>query len=249
MSLRIVQIDRTSRVSWQDSPGSLTRLQPPTKAQTSHRPSIDAFAREPSRFHKQSPSYTKSFPVNNLAPVSQKAYPTQHHPPTPPPDDEPDAMDWTPTHALFQPVPVHAHTQKAPITTVPSPFHGRIPAAPQSQAQKLRNPQNQPSFRKTPPEKQQNFFATMTQRVSPQNNQQNLGRLHKESPTLFEMAPPKFFPRDNLTTDTGLENLFNSAFSLKDEPPEIQAARERQARQGRRAWGRIAGIWSGRGQP
>jgi len=245
MSLRIVQIDRTPKVSWQESPESLTRLQPPIKGQTSHRPSKDLFASQSNRFHNQSTSYKHQFPVSKLAPVSQQPYPTQYNPPTPPPDDEPDAMDWTPTHTFFQPAPVHALSQKAEITSTASPFYGRIPAAPQSQAQILRNPQNQPSFRKTTVERQQNFFSGLTRRLSPQKKPQSPGIPHHESQTSFEMAPPKFFPRDDFATDAGLVNLFDTAFSLKDEPPEIQAARKQQQQlsQGRGAWARITQVF------
>lgn len=239
-------------MSWQESPESLTRLQPPAKAKSLHGPNTDTFTSQSTRFGNQPTSYIQVFPITNLAPVSQQAYPPPYNPPTPPPDDEPDAMDWTPTQSLFQPAPIHSISQKAQITTTTSPFYGRIPSAPQSQAQRLRNPQNQPSFRKTPAEKQQNFFNSMTRRVSPQQYPQNPERLHNDSETSFKMAPPKFFHRDDSATDTVLVSLFDSAFSLKDEPPEIQAARERQQQlsyrpeslQGRGAWARIVGICS-----
>ena len=246
MLLRIVQIDRTPKVSWQESPESLTRLQPPTEAHTPHRPSKDPFANQSSRF------YTQPFPISKLAPVFQQPCAVPNHPPTPPPDHEADPMDWTPTQPSFQPAPVHGLSQKPQIASIASPFYGRIPAAPQSQAQKLRNPQNQPSFRKTTVEKQQNFSDNLTRRLPQPTNQQNPGRPQNENPKPFEMAPPKFFPRDDFSTDTGLVNLFDAAFSLDDEPPEVQAARERQQQlsyrressQGRGAWARIASIFA-----
>ncbi|KAI9828561.1 MAG: hypothetical protein M1819_006553 [Sarea resinae] len=37
-----------------------------------------------------------------------------------------------------------------------------------------------------------------------------------------EMAPPHFFPSADYRTDTGLESLFDAAFSLGDEPAEIR---------------------------
>ena len=254
MSLRIVQIDRTPKVCWQESPESLARLQPPTKAHTSQGPSKDPFGNQSSRFSHQSPYHSKQpFPISNLGPVSQQRHPTLYDPPTPPPDDESDAMDWTPTQASFLPVPVHAHTQKAQATTTTSPFYGRIPAAPQSQAQRLRNPRNQPTFRKATAEKQQNFFETMTRRLSPQKHAHNPETQGNESRASFEMAPPKFFPRGaDLASEAGLVNLFSSAFSLRDEPPEIQAVQERRQQlsydpeslQGRGSWARIISICS-----
>ena len=46
------------------------------------------------------------------------------------------------------------------------------------------------------------------------------------TPGRFDMAQPRFFPQSDRRADTGLESLFTAAFSLKDEPPEVRAARE-----------------------
>ena len=48
------------------------------------------------------------------------------------------------------------------------------------------------------------------------------------TPGRFDMAQPRFFPQSDHRADTGLESLFTAAFSLKDEPPEVRAARELQ---------------------
>ncbi|KAI9869796.1 MAG: hypothetical protein M1830_005083, partial [Pleopsidium flavum] len=253
VSMRIVKIDKTPRVSWQENPEPLTQLRPPAKERTLWNGVTEPNPGHSDRFNPQSSAFIQPFPINNLAPASQQLYPPPYNPPTPPPEDEPDAMDWTPTQKSFQPAPSHSLSRETRIPLGPSPFYGRLPAAPQSQAQRLRNPQNQPSFRKASTGKQQNFFNSMTGRQSSNEPQgRNPERPENEGANYFEMAPPKFFPRNDFRADTGLESLFDSAFSLRDEPPEIRAARERQQHLARcgdgstapGAWGRITGICS-----
>lgn len=253
VSMRIVKIDHTPRVSWQESPEPLTRLRPPAKERTLLNRGAEPNPSRSDRFNPQSSAFIQPFPINSLAPTSQQLYPPPYNPPTPPYEDEPDAMDWTPSQQSFQPASSQTLSREAQLPSGPSPFYGRLPAAPQSQAQRLRNPQNQPSFRKASTERQQNFFNSMTGRHSSNEQQeQNHERPGNEGTDYPEMAPPKFFPRDDFRTDTGLESLFDSAFSLRDEPPEIRAARERQQHLGRRnnlstgagPWERITGICS-----
>ncbi len=250
--MRIVKLDRTSKVKWQESPQSLTSQQPSGKVRTSDVSSNKSSGSGLSRFDPQSSSYIQPFPIDNLAPISQQPYPPPYNPPTPPPESEPDTMDWTPTQPSFKPVPVRNIVEDVAGPPTPTPFYGRLPAAPQSQAQKLRNPQNQPSFIKASVERQQNFFESMTRRFSPrEKHPRNDTGPGNERPCSIEMAPPKFFPSNDSHAATGLENLFDSSFSLKDEPMEIRIARERQQQLARRnessgpgAWARIAGILS-----
>jgi hypothetical protein len=46
------------------------------------------------------------------------------------------------------------------------------------------------------------------------------------------LAPAKFFPPSELTTDTGLERLFDRTFSLADEPDEVRRKGRAQHKQG-----------------
>lgn len=41
------------------------------------------------------------------------------------------------------------------------------------------------------------------------------------SPRKVDFRQPRFFPRKDLENDTGLENLFSSVFSLKDQPAAV----------------------------
>jgi len=41
------------------------------------------------------------------------------------------------------------------------------------------------------------------------------------SPRKVDFRQPKFFPRKDHENDTGLENLFSSVFSLKDQPAAV----------------------------
>ena len=248
--MRIVKVDHTPKVSWQESPETLSRLQPPPEVRTSHNFSGNPTENQSSHFNRQSAAYVQPFPLNNLAPINQQPHPPPYQPPTPPPEEEPETMDWTPTRSSFQPASVHSISRKVETSSEASPFYGRLPAAPQSQAQRLRNPQNQPNFRKTAFDKQRNFFDSMTQRLSPKRLTQDEGSPDHARHDSFELAPPKFFPRGDFRTDTGLENMFDSAFSLRDEPLEVRAAREHEQHLARLdhpsptvgAWGRITGI-------
>ena len=159
-------------------------------------------------------------------------------PPTPPPDYDVDEMDWTPIRADFQPtrsLHVYEHTLKQAES---SPFHGCLPGPPISQAQRLRNPPNQPTFRKASDVRQRNFFAGLRRSVprldieekeSPrsdhgQDADDSTNLAKSASPDRIELSKPTFFPQTDYRTDTGLESLFTGVFSLADEPPEIRDA-------------------------
>ena len=149
-------------------------------------------------------------------------------------------MDWTPTQQPFRPV-ASAHTlQPTPTRVQPSPFYGRLPPAPMSQAHQLRNPANQSTFRRTSAVQRRNFFKRMTNRESATGDDDSEYQDSEYDPDYDRvtnspmspashrsgMAPPKFFPQSDYHTDTGLESIFNAAFSLGDEPMEVRAARE-----------------------
>ena len=170
------------------------------------------------------------YSVNQFRPSSDRIYRPRHNPRTLPPEDN-DKMDWTPTQGSFQPV-ASAHGQRYPQTsdpqTQPSPFYGRLPPAPICLAHKLRNPPNRPTFHKTPPKVQENFFKNVTGRSSTLDGQ---GKPTKAAADYPEMAPPRFFPKSATLSDTGLESLFAGVFSLNDEPSEVRTARQAQEAQ------------------
>ncbi|KZF25754.1 hypothetical protein L228DRAFT_280970 [Xylona heveae TC161] len=186
----------------------------------------------PSEGEKGSSVVTPRFPISQLGqprePQQNDLFATDV--PIPPPDDDADAMDWTPSQEAFKPNPSRRLSTQTAAPT-PSPFHGTLPPAPMSAAQRLRvsNAPIQSSFKKTSPERQQNFFNAITGRSA--ENEHEKERMPKgKDKGQIELAQPKFFPASDFSADTGLEGLFNAAFSLKDEPHEVTAFRAQQER-------------------
>ena len=234
-------MDYSSRVLFQDSQDPLIiQSGGQNPANTLQKDQLTSQnMKNPLNTHPQ--SFKASFPISKLAPALQQRYPAPYNPPTPPPeDDEMDTMDWTPTQDSFRPAP-SAHILQPIITGgKPSPFYGRLPPAPISQAHQLRNPPNQPKFRRTSTEQRKGFFKRMTSKaptVADDDSEYQNSEFEGEddgvasspaSPTFYRsgMAAPKFFPQSDYCTDTGLESVLNTTFSLKDEPDEVRAVRE-----------------------
>lgn len=187
--------------------------------------------RRPDSYQTQSSAYQRPFSVNDLAP--NRPYQSPYNPPTPPPEDnEAEAMDWTPSQQSLPPATLYR--QLKPTRVEPSPFYGRLPQTPKSQAHKLRNP-NQPTFQKASSAQKQNFFkrphrqsdwdevselASDTESVDTRIDRSEVG-----SP---QFAPPKFFPGSDFLQDTGLESIFSQTFSIAEEPDNLNIARERR---------------------
>jgi len=114
-------------------------------------------------------------------------------------------MDWSPStqaqsqYRAFAPNPsVRRDNQlfgQAPIDPKPSPFWYKVPPAPITPAQRLRNPPNQPRLRVTSQEVKENFFNNSTRHPSPPQNysdsEENTLRTQKQN---IEFAQQKFFP-------------------------------------------------------
>lgn len=181
------------------------------------------------------------FDINLLAPKPPRHYqPNPCNSPTPPPEaDDADTMDWTPSHTLPSATPYHP---PQPATRPPNPFYGNLPPRPISQAHALRNPILQaPGLLERASAQQQNFFRRQPNPVqapkqvvrgraglsamqldngtfSPTTD----GGVSEEfSPRKVEFRQPSFFPKKDYENDTGLENLFSSVFSLKDQPAAV----------------------------
>lgn len=166
--------------------------------------------------------------LNDLAPLAPKTQRLQTalgHPPTPPPEDEEaEAMDWTPSQKALPPAKPYLQAKPAPV---PSPFYGRLPPAPKSQAHKLRNPTISSSY--PVPSERENFFS----RQNPIDEQDEFSEIGTEADSLSRrpsvaspaFAPPRFFPRST-ETDTGLESIFSGAFNIDEIPHEVRSARQ-----------------------
>lgn len=160
-----------------------------------------------------------------LAPRTQRLQPALGHPPTPPPEDEEaEAMDWTPSQKALPPAKTYLQAKPAPA---PSPFYGRLPPAPKSQAHKLRNPTISSSY--PVPSERENFFS----RQNPIDEQDEFSEIGTEADFLSRrpsvaspaFAPPRFFPQST-ETDTGLESIFSGAFNIDEVPHEVRSARQ-----------------------
>lgn len=173
-----------------------------------NRPLVD-----PDQFHPPtrepvpaSSSSSSQFSVDSLAGPRDSVY-DQWQPPTPPGDD---SMDWAPTSHAFNPRP----RPPKPRFDQPSPFYGTLPAAPVRGSLDPRRPEqtNQQKAIGVPP----GFFG-----LSKSKNQDRPASLNDKPE--FGFAPARFFAHEQ-EADTGLENIFDKMFSVKD-PLEPTLAR------------------------
>lgn len=140
-------------------------------------------------------------------------------------------MDWTPSQeSRFRPATLYRdpneNLQYTVQQTQPSPFHGHLPPNVISPAHRLRNPPNQPTFRKASAKQKQSFFANpnnRTLRDSESVESRAKSAITEFSPTKF--AHPKFFPKSD-NSDTGLEDILAQSFSIAEEPAEVRETRE-----------------------
>jgi hypothetical protein len=123
-------------------------------------------------------------------------------------DDEDMAMEWTPTQT------VKTLTPRRPIRDIapkpfdsPSPFYGTLPPAPMPPAVKARRPL-QP-FIPASQEKKDDFFQKMT--GENQGRGLDFGGTKRGD---YSLQPPVMRDRRAETAETGLEHLFNSAFTI-----------------------------------
>lgn len=181
----------------------------------------------------RSPVQPQPFSLNDLAPDQSGSRLPRYNPPTPPPDEDGfEEMDWMPSQ---QPLPpASRYRMPAPKITQPSPFYGRLPPAPLSQAHKLRNPQNQPAFRQASVAQKQSFFSRGRSHLAADDISEASSDC-VDSPTKSiirsevgspQFAEPRFFPPSDYERNTGLESIFSKAFSIAEEPHELRVARE-----------------------
>ena len=210
IAYRKVYIAQSPRVTFQETYEPLVPLrQRTTAAQSTSQQAIPPSSRSSTsstRHHR----YRYERPPSPAA----KPFPPAYHPPTPPPEEGYDEMDIDPpkkTHNLRPSI----HRPEEPTWKGPSPFYGKIPAAPVSMEHQLRNPPNKPSFQKTSPERQELFFQSMTKGRSALSAVN--GVESNSHSTEIEMRPPQFFTeKDRADQETGLESWFSDVFSLGD---------------------------------
>lgn len=208
----------------------------------------------------RTPSAVRHFPIHRLAPPLYNPTPSltspTHAPLTPPPEDDTDvdSMDWEPVSQTpnqrqaqsLEPRSVRAQAEAATVPqsnpAVPSPFYGRLPAAPKSMEHRLRNNARQPApqFHPVPASKQQDWFQKMrlssstmeptTKKAAPkqqlgstssQGSSDYIRSLPQPDQRMMDLREPRWTLKSDLdaaTKGTGLEDLFTSSFKIDDEP-------------------------------
>ncbi|KAJ9607524.1 hypothetical protein H2200_007602 [Cladophialophora chaetospira] len=151
----------------------------------------------------------RPFSVNSLAQSNRPTY-QAWNPPTPPLDAA-ETMDWTPSQPSFVPEP-----KQIQYTALdPNPFHGTLPAL--NARGVLKNNQNQKQAGREAIGLPPGFFDKTTNTALPPRQITGPGEA---------MAEPTFFGHKR-ESDTGLEDIFDSVFSLRDrssgQEPHIAA--------------------------
>ncbi|KAG9245002.1 Ima1 N-terminal domain-containing protein [Calycina marina] len=141
-----------------------------------------------------------------------------------------ESMDWQPhpqsppqhsQHRAFQPNQPHCRSSQlfgqAPIAEERGPFWYKVPPAPITPAQSLRNPPNQPRLRATPQEPKVNFFQP--RQTLPIQPTEKIGTIRRKEPTNIEFTQQRFFPPDPQEEDD-LAGLLGSMGSFTLRAPE-----------------------------
>ncbi|KAM5467846.1 hypothetical protein MauCBS54593_005124 [Microsporum audouinii] len=224
-STSTIKFEKKPLVDWHDNTEKLlsntnsragTPLISPPESQTSEVASQPASQR---------------FPIASLAP-RRLATPEPYVPPTPPLDprqDDFDAMDWTPSRQPLQ-IPIK-NTNQAPAISTSTLFQGQLPQVPKPPSWNLRNPvaekvekiQKKPNPFHQAPVLQPTLFSQEDDEDEEEEDKQP-----KPVRTNAVFAAPKFFP-PSLTAETGLENLFDQAFSIADGPGNTRQSQSAQA--------------------
>lgn len=168
---------------------------------------------------ESTPRHTQRFPIEKLATPRPVRETEPAVPPTPPPV-EVDDMDWTPSlqQDIRPTVSVYERNQKS-VLDGPLPFYGSLPPAPKPPSWNILNPPAQKPIQKAI--EPNPFHQTPTQSAG------SWQRNTDEPEPVF--APPKFFPQSDYTASTGLEAMFDRAFTIRS--PEDEAEEDWQRMQ------------------
>ncbi|EFQ98679.1 hypothetical protein MGYG_01700 [Nannizzia gypsea CBS 118893] len=219
-SISTIKFEKRPLVDWHDNTEELlsgTNSRAGTRPSSPQESQASEMGRQP---------VPQRFPIASLAP-RRLATPEPHVPPTPPRDlrrDDIDAMDWTPSRPSLK-VPAKPVTQQTQTLSSSMLFQGQLPQVPKPPSWNLRNPvaekveqiQKKPNpFHQAPV-----LQPTRLSLEDDEDGEEEEGQDHKPVRTNAVFAAPKFFP-PGLTAETGLENLFDQAFSIADGPGNAQ---------------------------
>ncbi|KAI9793507.1 MAG: hypothetical protein M1816_007939 [Peltula sp. TS41687] len=229
ISLRTVSVDRGPRISFPDTNIPLTTGPSPSQSvvKTQNQSGLGSQPNHASTSHYGG---TPRFSISKLAPgpnVQNHQAKAPYQSPTPPPEgdenyDDPDAMEWTPTQESFNPARrVNVAEVTASFPVPPFSTFNRLPPAPKGPAAKLRTAAlvTQPTL-KSHSDQLQNPFQRFPAQAS--NDRQPVP--DRSDRNQMVISPPQFFPASDASASTGLESLFDAAFSIRDEPLEVRAA-------------------------
>lgn len=223
ISFRSIRTDYNTRVLFQESSEPLVarRAQQTSSIAESNQPNGDPYT------SLAKPS-TRPFSIDDFAPRLQQQ-PPSYQPLTPPPDENDDeAMDWTPSQETnFRPTSIYRSLGSAvqlAEQSQESPFHGRLPRNIVSQNHRLRNPPNQPTFRKASTKQKQAFFNSPDKRAG---RDEDSDAVSIAETTVTDMSPmrfttPRFFPQSDHQAETGLEDILARSFTIAEEPAEVR---------------------------
>ncbi|KAL7624268.1 hypothetical protein AAE478_005828 [Parahypoxylon ruwenzoriense] len=135
-----------------------------------------------------------------------------------------EEMDWTPSasqHRAFSsynPYKVkntNPRFNDTPIEPKAGPIWYKVPPAPTSPAQRLRNPPMRPIIRESPKEKKENFFQSATR------GPVDMGSSSQGSLSDIKFAEPIFFaPQEKDDPRDSLSNMFANSFSISPSPDD-----------------------------
>ncbi|KAI0873667.1 hypothetical protein GGS24DRAFT_462542 [Hypoxylon argillaceum] len=134
-----------------------------------------------------------------------------------------DEMDWSPSasqHRAFSsynPYRIkntNPRFSDTPIEPKPGPIWYKVPAAPTSPAQRLRNPPMRPIIRESPKEKETFFQSAGGQSLDLRGNEQGSSTGLNLAPAKFYALDPQDDPRDSLSS------MFAHSFNISPDPEE-----------------------------
>lgn len=144
-----------------------------------------------------------------------------------------EEMDWAPSgsqHRAFSsynPYRVkntNPRFSDAPIEPKPGPIWYKVPPAPTTPAQRLRNPPMRPIIRESPKEKKENFFQSAAR------GPLDIGSSSQGTLADVKFADPQFFaPDDKDDPRDKLSKMFASSFSISPSPDEERFRSPRRA--------------------
>lgn len=169
----------------------------------------------------------------DFAPPNQQQSNAIYRPPTPPPDDDDnEAMDWTPSQENKTLRPAAPYRTSEALSGQPQlfPYRENVTA---NALHSLRNPPNQPVFRKGSETRDQESFKT-PKKYSMRDSYDESPLATPYEPSLaagspelspIKFAQPRFFPHAD-REDLGLESLMANNFSLAEEPREVRVRQQ-----------------------